>query len=166
MPIVRGVSKNDPSAVLVGLPDGPQNGEVDIGKRPVGDRCGMCHKGATPLTRTECCRRLVCDEGAQYALGMRRRSGCGRNHSRYTLCGFHHGEGHAGDWKTCVVCRNEFELEMYVYYGMNKYNFDKLESPPAYEPTHCVGCGRVIVLGRDGYCTDPRGYCCEDCIED
>jgi hypothetical protein len=55
---------------------------------------------------------------------------------------------------------------MYVYYGTNAYNFEKLENPPAYEPTHCGRCGRVIVLSQDGYSDGPDGYRCEDCFED
>jgi hypothetical protein len=58
------------------------------------------------------------------------------------------------------------ELEMYVYYGTNEYNFEKLENPPTYEPTHCRSCGRVIALGRDGYEVGPKGYRCESCFED
>ena len=55
---------------------------------------------------------------------------------------------------------------MYVYYGTNEHNFEKLENPPAYEPTHCGGCGRVIVLGTDGSSVGPEGYRCEECFED
>ena len=96
------------------------------------------------------------------------RNSCSRNHRRYTLCGHHHTEGHAGDWKTCAKCREDFgdELEMYAYFGTNAYNFEKLENPPAYEPTHCGGCGRVIVLSEGGYCRGPDGYRCGDCFED
>ena len=43
----------------------------------------------------------------------------------------------------------------------------KLENPPAYEPTHCAGCGQVIVLSWDGYTLHPDGsYRCDDCFED
>lgn len=33
--------------------------------------------------------------------------------------------------------------EIYADFGTNAYNFVKLENPPAYEPTHCDGCGVV-----------------------
>ena len=56
---------------------------------------------------------------------------------------------------------------MYVYYGTNEYNFEKLANPPAYEPTLCAGCGRVIVLSQEGYTLHPDGsYRCDDCFED
>ena len=56
---------------------------------------------------------------------------------------------------------------MYVYYGTNEYNFEKLANPPSYEPTHCAGCGRVIVLSRESYTACPDGsYRGEDCFED
>jgi hypothetical protein len=61
-----------------------------------------------------------------------------------------------------------FELEMYVWYGTNdRFNFEKLENPPKYEPTHCRGCGRVIALGKDAYSRNPDGrYECDQCWED
>jgi hypothetical protein len=134
---------------------------------PDSGRCGLCGKRRKPLTRTECCGQLLCDDASEYVPFSYSRSSCSRNHDRYTLCGHHHGEGHRGDWKTCRRCRKEFELEMYVYYGTNEYNFEKLPNPPAYEPTHCAGCGRVIVLGRDGYTRHPDGSCrCDECFED
>lgn len=55
---------------------------------------------------------------------------------------------------------------MYVWYGTNEYNFETLENPPEFEPTHCAGCGRVIHLGTDGYTRQPDGaYSCEVCWE-
>jgi hypothetical protein len=131
-------------------------------------RCGLCGKSTKALTRTECCGRWICDDEDEYVMFSYARNSCSRNHRRYTLCGFHHVEGHTGDWKTCAACRKAFshELETYVYYGTNEYNFEKLENPPAYAPTHCAGCGRVIVLSRGGYAHGPDGYRCEECLED
>lgn len=90
---------------------------------------------------------------------------CSRNHRRYTLCGGHHGEGHEGDWKTCKVCREELVPEMYAYYATNEYNFEILPNPPAYKPTHCSKCGRVIVLSEGGYSYGQGGYTCMDCSD-
>jgi len=53
--------------------------------------------------------------------------------------------------------------EMYVWYGTNEYNFEKLENPPAYEPTHCAACGKVISLGEDGYTQLGDKFWCDDC---
>ena len=123
----------------------------------LGQRCELCGRRSLEWRRTECCGRIVCRGGSR---------SCHR-HERYTLCGVHHFEGHSGGWKTCEACRSYFhDLEVYVYYGTNAYNFEKLENPPTYEPTHCAGCGRVIVLSRDEYEVGPDGYRCEACFED
>jgi hypothetical protein len=137
---------------------------VERGTEP--ERCGLCGK-RKKLTRTECCGRLICADEGEYVLFSYARNSCSRNHRRLTLCGLHHTEGHAGSWQTCQDCREHpAELEMYVYYGTNEYNFEKLANPPAYEPTKCRVCGRVIRLGTDGHVTGPEGYCCEDCFEE
>jgi hypothetical protein len=52
---------------------------------------------------------------------------------------------------------------MYVYYGTNEYNFEKIENPPKYKPTHCSRCGRVIVLSEGGYSLGAEGYLCWNC---
>jgi hypothetical protein len=127
-------------------------------------RCGLCGKTGR-LTRTECCGQWICDDEDQYALFSYARNSCARNHDRYTLCGYHYNEGHPGDWKTCPRCRADFEheLEMYVHYGTNEHNFEKLPNPPAYEPTHCDGCGAVIRLAEGGYSQGPKGTLCGKC---
>ena len=96
--------------------------------------CGLC--GATDnLTKTECCGQWICDDEDQYQLFSYARNSCSRNHRRYTLCGHHSTEGHEGRWQDCSKCREDIETEMYVYYGTNEYNFEKLPDPPAFEPT-------------------------------
>jgi transposase len=55
---------------------------------------------------------------------------------------------------------------MYVYYGTNEYNFEKLENPPEYEPTTCSKCGTVIVLSGGGYSTRGDEYFCEECTHE
>jgi len=124
--------------------------------------CGLCGK-TTNLTKTECCGNWICDDEDQYVLFSYARNSCYRNHRRYTLCGYHHAEGHAGDWKDCPQCKEDIEMEMYVYYGTNEYNFEKLKNPPAYEPTKCSKCGAVIVLSEDRYSTRGRECWCEEC---
>ncbi|REJ98632.1 MAG: hypothetical protein DWQ34_00025 [Planctomycetota bacterium] len=127
-----------------------------------GPRCGLCGK-TEDLTKTECCGNWICDDEHQYAIFSYARNSCSRNHSRYTLCGYHFNEGHAGDWKNCPKCRDEFETEMYVYYGTNEHNFEVLADPPAYEPTKCSECGQVIVLGDGGYSQRGDQYWCGRC---
>jgi hypothetical protein len=125
-------------------------------------RCGLC--GATKnLTKTECCGQWICDDEDNYVVFSFAHNSCHRNHRRYTLCGGHFNEGHPGRWQDCEKCRKGVELEMYVYYGTNEYNFEVLENPPAYEPTHCSSCGQVIVLANGGYCHSLEGYLCGRC---
>ena len=127
-------------------------------------RCGLCGK-VKNLTKTDCCGGWICDDEQNYVLFSFSRNSCHRNHSRYTLCAYHHNEGHPGEWKTCEKCRTSFETEIYVWYGTNEYNFEKLENPPTYEPTHCSKCGAVIKLGTDGYTQSGDEYWCEKCGE-
>lgn len=125
-------------------------------------RCGLCGK-TTNLKKTECCDNWICDDEDQYVMFSYARNSCSRNHRRYTLCGYHHAEGHAGQWKDCPQCREDIETEMYVYYGTNEYNFEKLENPPDYEPKKCSKCGVVIRLGTEGFSQIGNEYQCEVC---
>jgi hypothetical protein len=52
---------------------------------------------------------------------------------------------------------------MYVWYGTNEYNFEKLKNPPTFEPTKCTTCGRVIRLGAGGYSVRGKQYFCMGC---
>lgn len=125
-------------------------------------RCFICGK-RTNLVKTECCGQWICDDEDNYVLFSYARNSCHRNHRRYTLCGSHHAEEHEGHWKTCSKCREDIKTEMYVWYGTNEYNFEKLENPPSFEPTHCDECGVIIRLGDDGYSEGPNGTFCEAC---
>jgi hypothetical protein len=127
-------------------------------------RCGLCGK-TKKLTKTECCGQWICDDEDKYVLFSYERNSCYRNHRRYTLCGHHHTEEHPGDWKDCPKCRNSFETEMYVFYGTNEFNFQKLENPPTYPPTKCARCDAVISLGYDSYSTKGNEYWCEKCTQ-
>ena len=127
-------------------------------------RCELCGKTGN-LTRTECCKNWICNDQDKYVPFSYARNSCSRNHERFTLCGYHHNEGHAGSWKACEECRTSFKTEMYVWYGTNDYNFEKLENPPAFESTRCADCGVVINLGEDGYSVLGDIYKCEKCTE-
>jgi hypothetical protein len=131
------------------------------GTRP---RCGLCGKTGK-LTKTECCGQWICDDEDQYVLFSYARNSCFRNHRRYTLCGYHHVEGHPGRWQDCPQCMEGSETEMYVWYGTNDYNFEKLQNPPDYEPTKCSRCGEVIVLSEGGYSHKGDEYWCEECTD-
>jgi len=119
------------------------------------------------------CRHLIAHEGGLGRIDVDKlnrifsyaRNSCDRNHRRQTLCGFHHNEEHEGDWKDCPACRDSFETEMYVWYGTNEYNFEKLPNPPSYAPTKCSKCGAVIKLGTEGFTQRGAEYLCEPCSE-
>lgn len=127
-------------------------------------RCGLCGKTKN-LAKTDCCGQWICNDEDNYILFSYARNSCSRNHRRMTLCAFHHGAGHTGHWKDCKKCRKSFQTEIYVWYGTNEYNFERLENPPHYEPTLCDRCGGVIKLGTDGHSVGPRGTLCERCTD-
>jgi len=127
-----------------------------------GPVCGLCGKRGK-LTRTPCCGQWICDDEDQYRVFSYARNSCFRNHSHYTLCAFHHNEGHEGDWQTCQACLNEFPGELYAYHGTNEYNFVKLMNPPPFEPTHCDKCGAVVSLVEGGFTRGPEGLVCGSC---
>ncbi|HKZ96581.1 MAG TPA: hypothetical protein VJ045_06335 [Hyphomicrobiaceae bacterium] len=137
----------------------PKAANVGGKQRP---RCGLCGKTGK-LTKTECCGRWICDDEQEYVLFSYASNSCARNHRRLTLCGFHFNEGHKGKWQDCRKCRNGFEPELYAYYGTNEYNFEKLANPPAFEPTRCAECNRVISLGQDGYTIQGEKTYCMNC---
>jgi hypothetical protein len=93
------------------------------------------------------------------------RNSCSRNHRRLTLCGHHHAEEHDGAWQTCNECRENFETELFVYYGTNGYNFEKLPNPPPFKPKTCSRCRAALNLGEGGYTVSREGYTCERCAD-
>lgn len=125
-------------------------------------QCGLCGKSGK-LVKTECCGHWVCDDEDTYVPFSYARNSCHRNHRRFTLCGSHFAEGHKGDWKTCAECGDGFEVEMYVWYGTNEHNFERLQNPPAFAPTRCAGCGTHISLPLDGYTSQGDKYWCMQC---
>jgi len=124
--------------------------------------CKLCDK-SHKLVRTECCNQWLCNEEADHNLYDNGRPSCFKNHEKYTLCAYHHKNGHEGDWKTCQKCKEGFKTEMYVWHSTNKYNFEKLQNPPQFQPTHCSGCSCVIRLGEDCYVQNKDGYSCFRC---
>lgn len=125
-------------------------------------KCGLCGKTEN-LTKTDCCNEWICDDEDQYVVFSYARNSCHRNHRRLTLCAFHHDNDHDGDWSECEECKTEFDVEDYVNYGTNEYNFRKLSNPPAYEPTRCHMCNAIINRMADGYTVSKDGFCCRNC---
>ena len=129
-----------------------------------GRRCFICGKTKN-LVKTPCCGKWICNDEDQYVLFSYGRNSCMRNHRRFTLCGQHFSDGHAGDWKTCNRCREDLshELEMYVWYGTNEYNYETLSDPPAFKPTFCAKCRKRINLPDGGYTIKGWKYYCDTC---
>lgn len=127
-------------------------------------KCGLCGKKRN-LIKTECCGHWICDDEHKYVAFSYATNSCSRNHRRYTLCAYHYAEGHEGPWLKCDKCRDSFETEMYVYYGTNEFNFEKIENPPAYKPTLCSKCGATIRIGTDGFSIKGGKYWCQECTE-
>jgi hypothetical protein len=125
-------------------------------------KCSICGK-TQKLIKTSCCNHWICDDSENYVMSSYANNSCYRNHDRYTLCSFHHNEGHAGDWKTCPECRKDFETEMYVWYGTNQYNVEKLPNPPKFEPTNCAKCNKIIHLGEENHTRAGSQYYCDKC---
>lgn len=132
-------------------------------KRASGPACELCGKRGE-VKKTDCCGRTICDDEAGYVMFSYSRNSCDRNHRRYTLCGFHFHAGHGGRWQDCAKCRAQFETEIYVSFGTNEYNFEKLENPPAFEPTLCAKCKSRIDLGKDGYTMKGDAHYCMRCF--
>jgi len=137
--------------------DGP------VAKKAKAPRCGLCGKTKN-LIKTDCCGQWICDDEHKYVAFSNARNSCSRNHRRYTLCGYHFANEHTGDWKDCAACRS-INTEMYVWYGTNEFNFEKLENPPSYEPTRCTRCDKVIVLAKEGYSSKGGKFMCEKCTD-
>jgi hypothetical protein len=150
---MSGQAKAEHEKILSGPPD-----------KTSGKCCFICGK-TKKLIKTSCCDQWICDDEDQYVLFSYNQNSCMRNHRRYTLCGQHFESGHDGDWKTCSTCRGELshELEMYVWFGTNEYNNEKLPAPPAFNPTFCAKCKKRILLPNGGYTVAAGKYYCDRC---
>ncbi len=139
----------------------PDQSNIDTVQEP---RCGLCGKTSN-LTKTPCCDQWICDDEHKYVPFSYARNSCFRNHRRYTLCGYHFAHGHKGKWQDCPTCRKKLGTEMYVYYGTNEYNFEKLQNPPQFTPKRCKKCGAIIRMGVDTFSGRGEDYWCMNCTE-
>ncbi|GAB4823360.1 hypothetical protein N2152v2_010406 [Parachlorella kessleri] len=118
--------------------------------------CGLCGNRKGPFTRTPCCKKVICDDENTYQMFTYARNSCKRNHDRYTLCSYHHGERHGGHWKDCEKCKKNFHPFDYYQMGTNrpdepsKSNFDDdvLDGPPPPKP-RCATCKCEIDTGME-----------------
>ena len=60
---------------------------------------------------------------------------------------------------------DDFDPEMYVYYGTNEYNHEKLKDPPKFKPTRCAECGRIIDRVNEGHSMRGDKFYCINCTD-
>ncbi len=121
--------------------------------------CGLCGK-TDNLTKSSCCNNWICDDSHEYVLFSYETNSCYRNHDRYTLCSYHHKENHSGKWQDCKKCKNEFQLENYVDFATNDFNFEKLTNPPKVI-IKCVNCGWESNSIQDFSLQTSNGFYCD-----
>ncbi len=127
-------------------------------------KCGLC--GSTKnLTKTDCCDNWICDDLDQYEMFSFSHNSCMQNHFKYTICGHHFHSGHTGKWQECQQCLEDFKdnMELFVEFSTNEYNFEILENPPEFKPTLCSKCGRRIKIGQESYTVHKKEFICSDC---
>ncbi|VDC06978.1 unnamed protein product [Peniophora sp. CBMAI 1063] len=130
--------------------------------------CGLCGKSDGPLTKTECCGETICDDYDKYVMFTYSRDSCRRNHDRYTLCMLHKNEGHkSSDWKTCIQCRYGIDdIENYVWFGTNQFNFETLPHPPAFPHKFCDTCHKPVKQNTMDYSRSRNGgVTCGPCVD-
>jgi hypothetical protein len=127
-------------------------------------KCFICGAGQdeVKLGFTECCNASVCDNEEEYVMFSYSRDLCKRSHSRYTSCGFHHTEGHEGDWRVCSKCPNSGEGgNSRSWYATNGFNVTPVLEADIPQGSHitkpCDGCKRRITPGHDGETCHPDG---------
>ena len=160
---------------LVSLPYSP---EEELAAHPLGSfdsleaarldtKCGLCGETRKDLLEvTECCGLTLCNREDEYEMMSYSREFCSRSHRRYSGCGYHHGEGHAGDWRACSDCAAEQKKPgQLTWQDFNGYCFTPgtrqqgdLYSIP------CSTCAGRIVQGVEGYAwSGNMGMCCMNC---
>lgn len=128
-------------------------------------KCGLCGKKQN-ITLTECCNNLICDDEHTYILFSYANNSCSHNHRTGTLCAYHYQEGHVGKWQQCDTCKSDFSPEMYYYYAMSDYNFEKPQTPLTYVPVQCHKCHKNIQIGFEDCVLTNNGHGCERCYPD
>lgn len=158
----------DPAIELARFPLGTQvPGIADFSRvRSESDCCGVCGKSDGPLTITECCGNLICDNEDEYVMFSYSRQFCARSHRRYTTCGAHSSEGHSGDWRNCEDC-NKGRGKSKSWYSTNGYNFtpglEKYYPKGQYITEACSTCNKRIATGFEGHGFSATGVVCMGC---
>lgn len=136
-------------------------------RRPRDDRTGCTACGRRGEVKpSECCGLLFCAGGSPFSPYASPLAHCERSHSRYTVCGYHHGQGHAGPWANCEVCKSDFEPQLYEYYASNRCNSGQRPYDSKLHHPRCNDCARWIDLLADGYWVEGGGFLCIRCAEE
>ncbi len=80
-------------------------------KRIPGKVCQFCGDDDVPLVKTPCCEKWICCDTAFFS--FRGGDYCQYEHERFSLCFFHHNEGHLGHWQDCDECRKDLGDQEY-----------------------------------------------------
>lgn len=126
-------------------------------------KCELCGR-AQNLLKTRCCKSWVCDDYEDYKTFPLKKKSCLINHGRFTICGYHYYNSHQGHWQVCETCKKCLETEIYVWYGTNQFNFEKLKNIPVYTSKACFKCKRVIHLAVEPYTVLNEKYTCFHCL--
>ena len=71
-----------------------------------GKHCHFCEQTDLPLVKTRCCQKWVCCDTD--FISFRGGGRCQFEHEHYSICHFHHNNGHEGKWLKCDECRDFF----------------------------------------------------------
>lgn len=126
-------------------------------------KCGLCGK-SSKIMKLKCCKNWICYDYDNLASNSFSSNSCIRNHNRFTLCAYHFLQKHEGLWYECDECKNNMETELYVWYGTNEFNFEKLQKIPDFKPKYCKNCYRIIKLGKEPYSVSKNDYVCFHCL--
>lgn len=156
-------------------PDSPKNlipklsgfslSQSDSQNKPISKqkKCTLCNRSQYIL-KTQCCKNWICDDYEDYKTFSLKKKSCLVNHYRFTICGYHYNNSHSGHWQVCDKCQKSLETEIYVWYGTNQFNFEKLKIIPAYTSKKCIKCQRIIHLAVEPYTVLEGKYTCFHCL--
>jgi hypothetical protein len=117
--------------------------EADALKDP--NICRMCSRDVDekPMIRTQCFNHPICDTEHEYTPTSYSRDHCPRSHARYSHCGNHLREGHAGkDWRLCKKCVAHPDIDPpdMMWRGLNPYNFCPMLEKDVLKHSLCETC--------------------------
>ena len=142
-------------------------------------KCFICGagEGEVKLGFTDCCNAPVCNNEDEYVSCSYSQDFCKRSHSRYTCCGYHGDEGHAGDWRECVhsECQRMRDVGEGTAAARSWHSTNGFNLTPALESSlpqgslitkPCSECKGRITPGHDTESTRGHGAVCVRCTDE